>query len=691
MSSFAGSNQKRGRGGGGNRGPGRNNSSGNGGGEKKKRRRRNNRKKNRGDGGNNNNNNSNSSSGGAAAASAAPVAAVAGVQNPNSRTSSTTRQAIGTMPFSSLAVVPEIKRAMAEVFGYAYCTKVQEQSIPVTLRGGDVLAKAKTGTGKTIAFLIPALHKLATARPNAQSRNGRVSVLIISPTRELASQIEEEAKQLTRFMGQFSVQCVYGGTNVKKDLAAFKRNAFPDVLIATPGRLNDHLENNGLGRAMQGMLCLIFDEADQLLEMGFRPAITRMLNMLPPKNDRQTILFSATMPADVMGIARFALRDQFEHVDCVGKDDQGTHKRVPQFTTVYPLRTQFSEIAAVLTEGMREPDFKIMIFFVTARLTQLHAELFALMGFPVVEIHSRKSQSARTKASTIFREQSSKILFSSDVSARGMDYPDVTMVCQVGLPDTKAQYIHRLGRTARAGKTGIGVLMLGDFEQAFINKELRDQPLQIRAPTTPGDAAADMWLPKISNALSRLQPKTLITAYQAWLGYYNGKQRKLGWNKNELVRVGNSFALLNMQLPETPALMARTVGKMGLKGVQGLRVEGRNGVPRSDNSGGGGGGRGGRNNNSSNNQRQLMGNNPRAGGAAQQNRGYGQGQMQSGGFQQRQQQQQQQQQRYAPQQGSYGGNRGFGGQGGGYGGNQRSFGGGGYQGSGAGGRGGGHY
>ena len=475
-----------------------------------------------------------------------------------SRTTSTTLNALSDSPFSALQVIPELKRSMAEVFQYQNMTKVQEQSIPVSLTGMDILAKAKTGTGKTIAFLIPALHKIQTTT-TVQSRRGNVSVLVISPTRELASQIEQEALGLTKFLPQLIVQCVYGGTNVKTDLSRFKRSQFPDILVATPGRLNDHLENHGLGQACSALKCLIFDEADQLLEMGFRPAITKMLQMLPPKHTRQTTLFSATMPNDVMGIARFALGTKFEYVDCVGKDDQGTHQRVPQFCTVYDAQVQFEEIAEVLTEGMREPNFKIIIFFVTARLTGLHAELFKAMGFPVVEIHSRKSQSARTKASKEFRDHHNRVLFTSDVSARGMDYPDVSMVVQVGLPDTKAQYVHRLGRTARAGKTGIGVLMLAQYESFFLTKECRDQPMKQRPQVTQQSSP---WTMKTQAALRSLPSKTITTAYQAWLGFYNGKQKKLGWNARELVRQANLFATNNCMMAEPPALMAKTVGKV---------------------------------------------------------------------------------------------------------------------------------
>jgi ATP-dependent RNA helicase MSS116 len=519
--------------------------------------------------------------------------------NPDNRTSSTTKQALSDARFASLDVCNELKRSMSDVFGYEQMTHVQEQSIPVSLTGVDLLAKAKTGTGKTIAFLIPALERLVKGKGSNKSK---VAILVISPTRELACQIEQEALQLTKFLTQVKVQCVYGGTSKNTDISKFKRG-FPDVLIATPGRLNDHLDSNcGLKEAASNLQCLIFDEADQLLEMGFRPEINRMLSMLPPKgNGRQTTLFSATMPQDVKSIASIALRDDYQYVDCVG-EDQGTHERVPQFVTVYDPKYQLEELAALLSEGMKVSDFKIIVFFVTARLAGLHAELFDIMNFPVVEIHSRKSQSQRTKASKEFRDHTQRVLFTSDVSARGMDYPDVTMVCQVGLPDTKAQYVHRLGRTARgaSGKEGMGVLLLADYEQNFVHRELKDQPVQDRAchisSIRGGEASSSAWTNKITAALGQLPEKTVATGYQAWMGFYNGKLRVLGWDKKQLVQEANLFATQVCRLKETPILMAKTVGKMGLKGVPGLRIEGRNGVPKADfDGGGGGGGRGGNN------------------------------------------------------------------------------------------------
>ncbi|CAN0360439.1 unnamed protein product, partial [Scytosiphon promiscuus] len=189
--------------------------------------------------------------------------------------------------------------------------------------GVDVLAKAKTGTGKTVAFLIPAIERAA------KRGNGRgVSALIISPTRELAQQIAEEAQQIMSFH-RLKLMCSVGGVNVNRDLNQLNSGA-PDIMVATPGRLLDLLENHGLARDMNTLDSLIFDEADQLLEMGFRPAIENILrNLQPSKANRQTLMFSATMPSNVQAIASIAMKPSYEVVDCVG-EEENTHEHVPQ-------------------------------------------------------------------------------------------------------------------------------------------------------------------------------------------------------------------------------------------------------------------------------------------------------------------------------------------------------------------------
>lgn len=500
--------------------------------------------------------------------------------------------------FADLPISRLLLDAIAKVFKYDTMTQCQARSIPVALKGGDVLTKAKTGTGKTLAFLIPALHRMMSSP--AAVRRGLTTVLVVSPTRELAMQIEEEAKKLVTFAGgQVAVQCVYGGTNKRVDISRFKRNSMPDILVATPGRLNDLLESSDLQSAVSGLKCLIFDEADQLLEMGFRPDITRLLSMLPAKSTRQNLLFSATMPKAITDIAKFALNENFSFVDCVG-EDQNTHERVPQKITFLPLTLQFTELLKICRAEMRRnpTDFKILCFFTTARVTQLSAEVFnnldGRLSAKVGEIHSRKSQGARKRASELFRQKSRQIMFTSDVSARGMDYPDITLVVQVGLPQSKAQYVHRLGRTARAGKCGEGILLLSEFERAFMQQLRGDKNVHQRPPLTPEDVDDDDSR-AVARALSRTSRLTFAMAYSAWLGYYNSNTKTTRWSKPELVRRANHFATSVCGLPEPPALQAKTVGKMGLKGVPGLRIEGRNGVPRRDSGGRSGrGGRGGR-------------------------------------------------------------------------------------------------
>jgi ATP-dependent RNA helicase MSS116 len=317
--------------------------------------------------------------------------------------------------------------------GYECMTLVQQESIPAALTGDDLIVKAKTGTGKTLAFLIPAIEQ-ALREPR---QRGAISVLVVSPARELAQQIEDECTRLVslhRAPAALRVQCVVGGASADKDRRGLAHA--PDVLVATPGRLLDHLES--MPRLLAGVRCLVLDEADQLLDMGFRPAILRILAGLPPPAARQTLLFSATLPADVEGIAALALRpDRRRLVDTVGAEE-ATHLHVPQEAVVCRPQAQAAELWRLVEEASAEPDHKVVVFFPTARQTQLFAEAFAALGAPPLEMHSRRSQGQRTRVSDAFRAGSGLVMFSSDVSARGMDYPDVTAVIQVGAPSRRA-------------------------------------------------------------------------------------------------------------------------------------------------------------------------------------------------------------------------------------------------------------
>ena len=472
--------------------------------------------------------------------------------------------------FSDLQISGQSKKAIAEVMQYTNMSIVQEASLPTILKGIDVLVKAKTGTGKTLGFLIPSVELLIKNRsPNRDA----VQCLILSPTRELAQQIATEAESLLTFHTGVRVVTVVGGANINQDRK--RLNGRVDILVATPGRLKDHLENTDgfSNRCRENISFLIFDEADQLLDMGFKPDIDAILKHVPPKGNRQTLLFSATVPASVQEIAKNALREGFEFFDTVGDDSEQTHLHVHQELIVTNLEEQTSAILSILRREMQVPNYKIIVFFTTARLTGYMAALFQKMKMDVLEIHSRKSQAQRTKTADHFRDNSNVILFSSDVSARGMDYPDVTFVLQVGLTE-REQYIHRLGRTARAGKGGNGMLLLAPFEVKPMMKSLSDIPLHEVAAESLGNIS------ECRSSIEAILPKAMTDgefrksaeqAYSAWLGFYNSNLRKCGWDKPKLVQEANWYSKC-LGCEEVPILEKKTVGKMNLKGVAGLRV-----------------------------------------------------------------------------------------------------------------------
>ncbi|SPQ97983.1 ATP-dependent RNA helicase [Plasmodiophora brassicae] len=494
---------------------------------------------------------------------------------PAARSSSSSSSHMTTVSFASLPISSPSQQAISAM-GFANLTQVQAQTLPRIMTGNDVLARAKTGTGKTVAFLLPCVEMLAKASPSGVSvPRQKVSVLVLSPTRELAQQIAAEAKALTQFHG-FKVECVFGGSNVNREQARLRSPAGVDILVATPGRLLDHLKNSpGVANQLNALRVVVFDECDQLLDRGFQQDITKILGFLPPKHQRQTLLFSATVPDKIHSIVSLALRDGHDFIDTVGDEDTHTNLQVEQFSAVVPFDAQLAVLENVLRVHMKEcpQDFKIIVFFPTARVVGFCAQLFTSIGLPVLEIHSRKSQAQRTKVSNQFREATRAIMFTSDVSARGVDYPDVTLIVQVGLT-TREQYIHRVGRTARAGRQGKAVLLVCPFESAIL-KQLKDLPIQdisevsaiARATMTPELRAAISGVPG-----NDAMVKAGSMAYQAFLGFYNSNTKMLGLSKEQLVSIANRFAGI-IGLAEVPALSKKTIGMMGLKGTPGLVID----------------------------------------------------------------------------------------------------------------------
>jgi ATP-dependent RNA helicase MSS116 len=451
------------------------------------------------------------------------------------------------------------------------------------MAGKDVLARAKTGSGKTLGFLLPAIESVVKAGTHGK----KVSILVLSPTRELAMQIHAEALELLTFHETIGAQVVYGGTNFNTDIKRL-RTAKCDILIATPGRLIQHLDE-GITGMLDDCSVLVLDEADRLLDMGFKPAVEKILRYVP--QDRQSLMFSATVSDSIKKIAAAGLRPGYAYVDCVGDEDAGaTNTQVKQSVAIAPLEDQMAVLKQLIeSHCAATPDPKIMCFHTTARGTSIAAELFRNMREDVTVIHSRLSQSARTKATDQFRKVTTGVMMTSDVTARGIDIPNVTLVIQVGAPSSREQYIHRLGRTARAGKSGEGILLLIPREDFFIKKDVADLPIEVMTITVEPESVSE-----VNDAMGRVPAKLKDQTYAAWLGYYKQFCRRMGWTTTQLVAEANRYAVDVMGCQEVPALLRKTVGSMGLKGVVGLNIVSQlKGSPAGHQGGGGKGGGGG--------------------------------------------------------------------------------------------------
>ncbi|XP_050899347.1 probable DEAD-box ATP-dependent RNA helicase 48 [Lathyrus oleraceus] len=466
--------------------------------------------------------------------------------------------------FEECAISPLTIKALSSS-GYIHMTRVQETSLPICLEGVDVMVKAKTGTGKTAAFLLPAIETVLKAMSsNTSHRAPPISVLILCPTRELASQIAAEAKVLLKYHDGIGVQTLVGGVRFKVDQKRLESDPC-QMLVATPGRLLDHIENkSGISVRLMGLQMLVLDEADHLLDLGFRKDIEKIVDCLP--RQRQSLLFSATIPKEVRRISQLVLKREHKYVDTVGMGCVETPVQVKQSYLIAPHESHFQIVHHILKEHVSQtPDYKVIVFCITGMVTSLTYNLLREMKLNVREIHSRKPQLYRTRVSEEFKESKQMILVSSDVSSRGMNYPDVTLVIQVGIPTDREQYIHRLGRTGREGKGGEGILLIAPWEEYFLN-EIKDLPLE-KFPLPDLDPQAQL---KIEQSMAKIDNDIKDAAYHAWLGYYNSI-REIGREKSTVAELANRFSeSIGLQRP--PSLFRKTALKMGLKDIPGIRI-----------------------------------------------------------------------------------------------------------------------
>ncbi|XVF10641.1 hypothetical protein REPUB_Repub07fG0199900 [Reevesia pubescens] len=313
-----------------------------------------------------------------------------------------------------------------------------------------------------------------------------------------------------------------------------------------------------------GLKILILDESDHLLDLGFRKDVEKIVDCLPRR--RHSLLFSATIPKEVRRISRLVLKREHTFIATVGMGCIETHDKVRQSLLAAPYELHFQIVHHLLRKHISQaPEYKVIVFCTTRMVTSLIYLLLREMNMNVREIHSRKPQLYRTRVSEEFKESKRLILVTSDVSARGMDYPDVTLVIQVGIPSDREQYIHRLGRTGLEGKGGEGILLIAPWEEYFLD-EIKDLPLEkLSLPHLDTDVKQ-----QLEFSMAKIDGSIKEAAYHAWLGDYNSI-REIGMDKMTLVELANQFSM-SIGLQRSPSLFRKTALKMGLKDIPGIRI-----------------------------------------------------------------------------------------------------------------------
>jgi len=379
------------------------------------------------------------------------------------------------MSFSDLGLSDKLVRAVAEQ-GYTTPTPIQAQAIPAILKGGDLLAGAQTGTGKTAGFTLPMLQLLGeSAARNPAPRGARLPVraLVLTPTRELAAQVEESVRNYGKYLKLRSM-VMFGGVGINPQIEALKRGV--DIVVATPGRLLDHVSQRTIDLSQVELLVL--DEADRMLDMGFIHDIRKILNILPAK--RQNLLFSATFSDDIRALADRLLNNPAS-IEVARRNT--TAETVAQ--RAYPVdRERKRELLAHL---VREHDWhQVLVFTRTKHGANRLAEQLTKDGLSALAIHGNKSQSARTRALSEFKAGTLRLLVATDIAARGIDIDQLPHVVNFDLPNVPEDYVHRIGRTGRAGAEGEAISLVCVDEHGLLRDIERLIKRQIEQTVLPG-------------------------------------------------------------------------------------------------------------------------------------------------------------------------------------------------------------
>ncbi len=360
--------------------------------------------------------------------------------------------------------------------GYETPTPIQVAAIPHVAAGKDLIAIAQTGTGKTAAFALPLLERLAKPNPLLSQKMRRpIRALILSPTRELASQIEDSIISYGKGLG-ISTAVIFGGVGHEPQRQILRRGV--DILVATPGRLLD-LMSEGPLVDFGNLEVFILDEADRMLDMGFIHDVKKVIAKLPPTGKRQTLLFSATLPEDIRSLAKMILKDP---VSVAVTPPSTTVEAIDQSVTFVDQKQK----RALLLHLVKRPEVtRALVFTRTKHGANKMAETLSGAGVSAMAIHGNKSQGARERALDGFKNGTVRVLVATDLAARGIDVDGVSHVVQVDLPEVPEQYVHRIGRTARAGKSGIAWAFCASDERDLLNAIERTIRKKIVVAPTP--------------------------------------------------------------------------------------------------------------------------------------------------------------------------------------------------------------
>ena len=377
------------------------------------------------------------------------------------------------MRFDELGLAPELLRAITEQ-GYTTPTPIQAQAIPVVLSGKDLMGGAQTGTGKTAAFTLPLLQRiLPFASPSPSPARHPVRVLMLAPTRELAVQVFESVKSYSKYVPIRSL-CAYGGVDIKPQIAEIRLGV--EVLVATPGRLLDLVEQKCLN--FNSVQALVLDEADRMLDMGFMPDVTRIINLLPVQ--RQSLLFSATFSEEIKKLADKMLQAP-ELIEVAKRNTVSetiTHR-------VHPVAADAKR--ALLVKLLKSSEFNQVLVFTRTKIeTNKLARELQRAGIAADSIHGDKSQLDRMKALEAFKDGSVLVLVATDVAARGLDIDDLPHVINFELPHTPEDYVHRIGRTGRAGKQGTAISLVAAHEVQYLADIEKLIKIQVEQVIVPG-------------------------------------------------------------------------------------------------------------------------------------------------------------------------------------------------------------